>query len=47
VFCAAGCRLSARRRPSIHRPPVDALRVPANMPIALSWAPLHADMHII
>ena len=47
VFCAAGCRLSARRRPSIHRPPVDALRVPANMPIALSWAPLHADMHVI
>ena len=47
VFCAAGCRLSARRRPSIHRPPVDALRVLANMPIALSWAPLHADMHVI
>ena len=47
VLCDAGCRLSARRRPSIHRPPVDALRVPANMPIALSWAPLHADMHVI
>src|SRR5712691_10604372 len=33
--------------PSIHRPPVDALRVPAEMPIALSWAPLHADMHLV
>src|SRR5205807_5163848 len=43
VFCDVGCRLSTRCRPSIHRPPVDALRVPAEMPIALSWAPLHAD----
>jgi hypothetical protein len=34
VFCKAGCRLSTRCRPSIHRPPVDALRVPAEMPIA-------------
>jgi hypothetical protein len=47
VFCDAGCRLSTRCRPSIHRPPVDALRVPAEMPIALSWAPLHADMHVV
>jgi hypothetical protein len=66
VFCDAGCRLSTRCRPSIHRPPVDALRVPAeqtqyvvkdleigqpinsaSMPIALSWAPLHADMHVV
>ena len=46
VFCDAGCRLSTRCRPSIHRPPVDALRVPAEIPIALSWAPLHADMHV-
>jgi hypothetical protein len=37
VFCDAGCRLS----------PVDALRVPAEMPIALSWAPLHADIHLV
>src|SRR5258708_2721474 len=35
VFCDAGCRLSTRCRPSIHRPPVDALRVPAEMPNAL------------
>ncbi len=47
VFCDAGCRLSTRCRPSIHRPPVDALRVPAEMPIALSWAPLHADIHVV
>jgi hypothetical protein len=47
VFCDAGCRLSTRCRPSIHRPPVDALHVPAEMPIALSWAPLHADMHVV
>src|SRR5882672_9098162 len=46
VFCHAGCLLSTRCRPSIHRPPVDALRVPAEIPIALSWAPLHADMHV-
>src|SRR5712691_2995562 len=47
VFCHAGCRLSTRCRPSIQRPPVDALRVPAEMPIALSWAPLHADVHVV
>src|SRR6266704_12897 len=47
VLCDAGCRLSTRCRPSIHRPPVDALRVPAEMPIALSWAPLHADIHVV
>jgi hypothetical protein len=47
VFCDAGCRVSTRCRPSIHRPPVDALRVAAEMPIALSWAPLHADMHVV
>ena len=47
VFGDASCGLSTRRRPSIHRPPVDALRVPAEMPIALSWAPLHADMHLV
>ena len=47
VFCDVGCRLSTRCRPSIHRPPVDALRVPAEMPIALSWAPLHADIHVV
>jgi len=47
VFCDAGCRLSTRWRPSIHRPPVDPLRMPAEMPIALSWAPLHADMHVV
>src|SRR5882672_10043322 len=47
VFCDAGCRLSTRCRPSIHGPPVDALRVPAEMPIALSWAPLHADIHVV
>ena len=45
VFCDAGWRFSTRCRPSIHRPPVDALRVPTKMPIALSWAPLHAVMH--
>ena len=43
----AGCRLSTRCRPSIQRPPVDALRVPPEMPIALSWAPLHADIHLV
>src|SRR2546425_2716894 len=47
VFCDAGCRVSTRCRPSIHRPPVDALRVAAEMPIALSWAPLHAGMHVV
>ena len=47
VLCDAGCRLSTRCRPSIHRPPVDALRVPAEMPIALSWAPQHADMRVV
>src|SRR6267378_2589916 len=47
VLCDAGCRLSTRCRPSIHRPPVDALRVPPEMPIALSWAPLHADIHVV
>jgi hypothetical protein len=45
VFCNARCRFSTRCRPSIHRPP--ALRVPAEMPTALSWAPLHADMHVV
>src|SRR5258708_8615694 len=47
AFCDAGCQLSTRCRPSIHPPPVDAPRVPAEMPIALSWAPLHADMHVV
>src|SRR6266850_7586437 len=47
VFRDAGCRLSTRCRPSIHGPPVDALRVPAEMPIALSWVPLHADIHVV
>ena len=47
VLCNAGCRLSTRCRSSIHRPPVDAFRVPAEMPIALSWAPLHADIHVV
>src|SRR5882672_7300984 len=47
AFCDAGCQLSTRCPPSIHPPPVDAPRVPAEMPIALSWAPLHADMHVV
>src|SRR6266550_7321017 len=47
VLCDEGCRFSTRCRPSIHPPPVDAPRVPAEMPIALSWAPLHADMHVV
>jgi hypothetical protein len=35
AFCDAGCRLSTRCRPSIHQPPIDALRAPAEMPTAL------------
>ena len=47
VFGDASCGPSTRRRPSIHRLPVDALRAPAEMPFALSWAPLYADMHLV
>src|SRR5260370_19842343 len=46
AFCDAACRLSNRCRPSIHQPPIDELRVPAEMPIARSWAPQPARMHV-
>jgi hypothetical protein len=46
AFCDAGCRLSTQCRPSIHQPLVDALRVVAEIPTALSSVPLHADMHV-
>jgi hypothetical protein len=36
AFCHAACRLSNQCRPSIHQPPVDEFRVPAEMSIALS-----------
>jgi hypothetical protein len=44
AFCHAACRLSNQCRPSIHQPPVDEFRVPAEMSIALSRAHLHARM---
>src|SRR5215469_9546953 len=34
AFCDAACRLSTRCRPLVRQPPVDALRVPAEMPTA-------------
>jgi hypothetical protein len=40
----AASRPGAARQSS--PPPVDALRVSAEIPIALSWASLHADMHV-
>jgi hypothetical protein len=46
AFCHAACRLSNQCRPSIHQPPVDEFRMPAEMSIALSWAHLHAHMHV-
>jgi hypothetical protein len=46
AFCHAACRLSNQCRPSIHQPPVDEFRVPAEMSIALSRAHLHARMHV-
>ena len=47
VFGDASCGPSTRRRPSIHRLPVDAVRAPTEMLIALSWALLYADMHLV
>ena len=44
--CDAACRLSNQCRPSIHQPTVDEFRMPAEMSIALSWAHLHAHMHV-
>ena len=46
AFCHAACRLSNQCRPSIHQPPVDEFRMPAEMSIALSRAHLHARMHV-
>src|SRR5215468_11061992 len=34
AFCDAGCHLSTPGRPLVRQPPVDALRVPAEMPTA-------------
>ncbi len=45
AFCHAACRLSNQCRPSIHQPPVDEFRMPAEMSIALSRAHVHARMH--
>jgi hypothetical protein len=42
AFCHAACRLSNQCRPSIHQPPVDEFRMPAEMSIALSRAHVHA-----
>jgi hypothetical protein len=39
VSCDADCCLSIRWRPSTRRPSVDALRVPAEMPTAISGDP--------
>src|SRR5258708_16491063 len=39
AFCDAGCRLSTPCRPLVCQPPVDALRVPAEMPIAPLGSP--------
>jgi hypothetical protein len=36
AFCGVACRRSNRCHPSIHQPPVDELRLPAELPIALS-----------
>jgi hypothetical protein len=47
AFCHAACRLSNQCRPSIHQPPVDQFRMPAEMSIALSRAHLHARMHVV
>src|SRR5271163_3982913 len=47
AFCHAACRLSNQCRPSIHQPPVDEFRMPAEMSIALSRAHLHARMQIL
>jgi hypothetical protein len=44
AFCDAACRLSNQCRPSIHQSPVDKLRVPTEIPITLSWAPLRGHM---
>src|SRR5712671_4354511 len=46
AFCHAACRLSNQCRPSIHQPPVDEFRMPAEMSMALSRAHLHARMHV-
>src|SRR6266478_4832824 len=46
TFCHAACRLSNQCRPSIHQPPVDEFRMPAEMSIALSRAHVHARMHV-
>src|SRR5712664_1145931 len=46
AFCHAACRLSNQCRPSIHQPPVDEFRMPAEMSIALSRAHVHARMHV-
>jgi hypothetical protein len=46
TFCHAACHLSNQCRPSIHQPTVDEFRMPAEMSIALSWALLHAHMHV-
>src|SRR5262249_4819299 len=39
AFCDAGCRLSTPYRPLVCQPPVDALRVPADMPTAPLGSP--------
>src|SRR3981189_2667625 len=42
AFCHAACALWNQCRPSIHQPPVDEFRMPAEMSIALSRACAHA-----
>ena len=46
AFCDAARRLSNRCRPSIHQPPIDEFRMPAEMSIALSRAHLHVHVHV-
>src|SRR5271169_3607669 len=43
AFCHAACRLSNQCRPSIHQPPVDEFRMPAEMSICtLAGSPASA-----